>query len=185
VPAWLSSQRVLNSLGLRPAQAKGYEAYLEARVLELGIKAKRQELEEQWKALRRGWYLGTREFGEDLEKQLRKARSGRRKESHSGPARQAHDETAAEAMIVAGLRALKLDEIQLTNLPKGAPEKAGLAWLVRQRSTVSLRWVSQRLGMGDYSRVSQAVSRMDRGKGRKLTRIRHLLEDVAKNAVQN
>jgi putative transposase len=184
-PAWLCCQAVLDSLGVRHAQRKGYEAYMEARVLELGIKAGRKELEEQWKVLRRGWYVGTREFGRDLEKQLDKARSGRRRESHSGPARQAHDEAAAEAMIVAGLRALGLEETQLTHLPKGAPEKAGLAWLVRQRSTVSLRWVSQRLDMGDYTRVSQAVSRVDRGKGSKLAGIRQRLAEVAKTAAQN
>src|SRR5258705_381246 len=110
----------------RPEQSKGSEAYREARGLERGIKTKSKELEAQWKALRRGWYVGTREFGHELEKQLDKARNRPRRESHSGPAKQAHDETAAEAMIVAGLRALKLDESDLTDLPKGAPEKAGL-----------------------------------------------------------
>ena len=75
---------------------------MEARVLELAIKAKRKELEEQWKALRRGWYVGTPEFGEDLEKHnWIKPAADAAKESHSGPARQAHDEAAAEAMTMA------------------------------------------------------------------------------------
>jgi len=185
MPDWLCCQRVWESLGLRSGQAKGYEAYMEARVLELGIKAKRKDLEEQWKALRRGWYLGTGQFGQDLKQHLEPARRGRRKESHSGPAKRAHDQAAAETMIVAGLRALGLEERQLANLPKGALEKAGLAWLVRQRSTVSLSWVSERLTMGNYTRVSQAVNRVARGKGRKLVRIRQLLDPAAKPAQKN
>jgi hypothetical protein len=47
-----------------------------------------------------------------------------------------------------------------------------LAWWLRERTTVSLRWVSQRLGMGHYSRVSQAVSRMRRRPGRKLEKLK-------------
>ena len=50
-----------------------------------------------------------------------------------------------------------------------------LAWWLRQRTTVSLRWVSERLGMGQYTRVSQAVSRMKRKPGRKLRRVREVL----------
>ena len=104
-PVWLCRQRVLDSLALRPTDAKGYEAYMEARALELGIKAKRKELEEQWKGLRRGWYIGRREFGQDLAEALDKARRGRRKESHSGAAKQSHDQVAAEGLVVAGLKA--------------------------------------------------------------------------------
>ncbi len=48
-----------------------------------------------------------------------------------------------------------------------------------------LRWVSERLGMGNYSRVSQAVSRMHRAKGRKSAHIRRLLANDTKNAVQD
>jgi hypothetical protein len=40
----LKVERVMQSLGLAPDQAKGYEAYLEGRVLELATKAGRKEL---------------------------------------------------------------------------------------------------------------------------------------------
>jgi hypothetical protein len=39
-------------------------------------------------------------------------------------------------------------------------------------TTVSLRWVSRRLEMGHYSRVSQAVSRMARRPGRELEQLK-------------
>ena len=39
-------------------------------------------------------------------------------------------------------------------LPKGSPEKLVLAWWLRENTTVTLRWVTERLGMGHYTRVS-------------------------------
>jgi len=54
-PEWVHCGRVMGSLGLAEKDGRGYEAYLEGRVLELGSKAGRKELDEQWKALRRGW----------------------------------------------------------------------------------------------------------------------------------
>src|SRR5829696_2716098 len=65
-PVWLCRQRVLDSLNLPQTDGHGYAAYMEGRVLELGLKGRRKELEAQWKALRRGWYLGAREFGQRL-----------------------------------------------------------------------------------------------------------------------
>jgi len=57
-PSWLERQRVMGSLGLDERQCKAYEACMEARVLELGRPSLRKQLQEQWKALRRSWYLG-------------------------------------------------------------------------------------------------------------------------------
>jgi hypothetical protein len=53
-PVWLSAERVMGGLGLASEDRRGYEAYLEGRVLELGRKAGRREWEAEWKALRRG-----------------------------------------------------------------------------------------------------------------------------------
>ena len=75
-------------------------------------------------------------------------------------ARQAHDEAAAEQLLSTGLQALGLTTAGLARLPKGAPEKAALAWWLRGRTTVTLRWVGERLGLGHCSRVAQAVSRV-------------------------
>ena len=57
-PVWLSMAQVMGSLGLGPEERGGGQAYIEGRVLELGTKAGRKELEAQWKSLRRGWYVG-------------------------------------------------------------------------------------------------------------------------------
>ena len=61
-------------------------------MLELGIKRGRKELDEEWKAVRRGWYVGGAEFKERLlalvAQPLRQGRSG----SYSGEAKRAHGE---------------------------------------------------------------------------------------------
>jgi len=178
-PAWLYRERVLGSLGLGPRDVKGYAAYLEDRVLELGLKAGRKALAGEWAALRRGWYLGAPGFGEKLQARLAGVVEGRPRESHSGPARAAHDEAAAEQQLTAALQRLDLSESRLAELPKGAPEKVVLAGWLRARTTVSLRWVADRLGMGHYTRVTQAVSRLKHRPGRRLLAIKNRLEKPA------
>jgi hypothetical protein len=46
---------------------------------------------------------------------------------------------------------------------------------LRRRTTVSLAWVSDRLRMGHYTQVTQAVSRMNRKLGRALRLVRKKL----------
>ena len=49
-PEWLERRSILESLGLNEVKRRGYEVYMESRVLEMGNQARRQELEEQWRA---------------------------------------------------------------------------------------------------------------------------------------
>lgn len=167
-PEWLRRDRVLEGLGLRENDRKGYEAYMESRVLELGLKAGRQELEEKWKALRRGWYVGGGDFLENVRAKLEAILAGKKRESHSGGAKREHDEAAAQAMLATGLAALGMKASDLLKLSRGAAEKTVLAWWLRERTVVPLRWVGQRLEMGHYTRVTQAVSRMKHHPTRKL-----------------
>jgi hypothetical protein len=56
-----------------------------------------------------------------------------------------------------------------------------LAWWLCQHTTARRRWVSERLGMGDESRVTQAIGRLKR-KGRpELERLKRRLEQVYEN----
>ena len=174
-PSWLRRDRVLAVLGLTEKNRQRYEAYLESRVLELGLKAGRLELEEKWRALRRGWYVGGESFLEQLQEKLGAIVAGKQRESHSGGARRAHGEAAARTFLAEGLAALGLCRSDLKALPKGAPEKTVLAWWLREQTTVSLRWIGQMLAMGHYTRVTQAVSRMQRKPGRKLEKMKRSL----------
>lgn len=174
-PKWLRRDRVMASVGLSPGESRGYEAYIEGRVLELGIEAGRKELEEEWKKLRRGWLVGGRDFLEKLQGCLGSAVRGRRRESHSGGAKRGHDEAAAERKLALGLKAMGLREKDLEWMPKGAGEKVVLASWLRERTVMPLRWVSQRLRMGHYTRVTQAVGRMKGRPGGKLEKLKRKL----------
>jgi len=174
-PPWLRRDRLFGALGLREEHGKRYEAYIESRVLELGLKTGRQGLEEKWKALRRGWYVGEASFLQRLEEKLGALVAGKKRESHGGGARQAHSESAARQLLADGLSALQMSRADLLALPMGAAEKTVLAWWLRGRTTVSLRWVGQALAMGHYTRAAQAVSRMRRSPARKLEKLKQRL----------
>jgi putative transposase len=133
-PAWLRRDKVMGSLGLKPADRQGYAAYLQARILELGLKAGRKQLEAQWQRLRRGWYLGDEQFRKRLTGWLGKAVRGRKRQSHSGAARHAHDEAAAGRLMQSASKALGLTAGELRGLPRNAPEKVALAWWLRRRT---------------------------------------------------
>jgi hypothetical protein len=47
---------------------------------------------------------------------------------------------------------------------KGAVEKEVLAWWLRKKTVVRRKWISEHLGMGDLSRVTDAVRKVDSGK---------------------
>ena len=148
---------------------------VEGRVLELGSKAGRKELEREWKELRRGWYVGGESFLEKLEERIAGVMTGRRRESFSGAAKTRHDEAGAEEALEQGMKVLGLKEKDLKTFRPGAREKVALGWWLRRETTVSLRWVSERLEMGHYSRVSQAVNRMQRKPGRQLEKLKRKL----------
>ena len=173
----------MGNLGLPAEGRKGYEAYMAGRVLELGLKRGRKELAKEWKAIRRGWYVGGTEFKERMlamvEQPLRQGRSG----SYSGEAKRAHGEAEAERLLARGLAALGLAEGELAETRKGAWEKEVLAWWLCQHTTARRRWVSERLGMGDESRVTQAIGRLKRKGPPELERLKRRLEQVYENHI--
>jgi REP element-mobilizing transposase RayT len=175
VPGWFCRERVMGSLRLGPEDRRGYEAYMEGRVLELGLKAGRADLEEQWKALRRGWHVGSRGFMETLCERIERAMGGRRRESHSGQAKREHGQAAAEKLLAEGLAVLGLKNEDLPRMRKGAAEKVALAGWLRERTTVSLRWLGERLAMGHYSNVSHGEDRLGARALRKVEPMRRKL----------
>jgi hypothetical protein len=54
---------------------------------------------------------------------------------------------------------LELSDQCLEEKKRNAPEKVVLAWWLRKQTTVPLEWVSERLHMGHYTSVTQAVAR--------------------------
>ena len=180
-PAWLERRRVMEGLRLKPEDRRGYEACLEGRTLEIGLKTGRVELAGQWKALRRGWYVGGDGFAARLRDQIDRLVRGCRRESHSGEVQREHGEQAAEQLLRKGLASLGLTKADLARLPKLAVEKAALGGWLRERTTVSLRWVSARLEMGHYTNASCRQRRMSPGAFRRFQKIRSELDLLEAN----
>jgi len=178
-PSWLRRERVMGSLGLGEGDGRGYAAYIEGRVLELGLKAGREELDAKWRQLRRGWFAGGSAFADSLREELGRAVRCGRRDSQSGGARRFHDEQSAERRVRAALGALGLAEEDLARMRKGAPEKMALAEWLREGTTVTLEWLSRRLGMGHPGNVSQGSRKLGSGDCRlfesALTKLRQLV----------
>ena len=168
----------MGNLGLALGDRKGYEAYMEGRVLELGIRSGRKALEVEWKRIRRGWYLGDDGFRGQMLKMVKATFGKGRAASYLGQAKRAHGEAEAERMVAPGLEALGLDGQRLAEKPKGMAEKQVLAWWLRQRTTAGRRWVSQRLSMGEESGVSKAVRLVKAGHDGKLNRLKQRLKNL-------
>jgi hypothetical protein len=96
-------------------------------------------------------------------------------------AKRAHAEVEAERLLARGLAALGLAEVQLAETREGAWEKEVLAWWLCQHTPARRRWVSERLGMGDESRVTQAIGRLKRKGQPELERLKRRPEQVYEN----
>jgi REP element-mobilizing transposase RayT len=180
-PGWLVTERVMRDLGLEAGEGRAYEAYLEGRVLELGMKAGRKGLEEQWKRIRRGWYLGREGFGERMLRLVKGRIAKGRAGSYMGPAKREHGQAEAKRLLEWGLGALGLEAGRLAHKPKAMAEKQVLAWWLRQRTTASRHWLSEQLAMGEESSVSKATGRVKQGGDAELNRLKKHLFRALKN----
>jgi hypothetical protein len=138
-----------------------------------------KSFDEKWGLIRRGWYLGGEDFKVRLLDRVDKVRDGKEKETYYGDEVRAHDEAQAEKLLRVGLGVLELKEQDLKKMAKGVKEKQVLAWWLRKKTMVSRKWISQRLGMGDVSRITQAVSLLNRNEDISLVRLKKLLEGIS------
>lgn len=176
-PPWLVTERVMKNLGFKTGQRAGYAAYMEGRMLEIGSKAGREELNRQWRAIRRGWYLGEKEFRDGLLEMAKTVLPSGRRTTYSGGAKVEHGEGEAERLIRVGVAVLGLDGVDWQATAKGMAQKQVLAWWLCSRTTVRRRWVSERLGMGDESRVTKAIQRVKQGEEPTLARMKRQMEE--------
>jgi len=158
-PDWLVVDRVLGELGLQDDRkgVLGYRRYMAKRVEEVVSATEPKEADVDWAKIRRGWYLGSSEFRDELMDRLDGTLKSAKRSSLNGPEMRLHDEAEAERLLQAGLKRLGLNESALPGMPKGAEEKAVLAWYLRKHTTVGRAWIAQRLAMGDESRITKLV----------------------------
>jgi hypothetical protein len=100
----------------------------------------------------RGWCLGDAQFKEELLAQMREGRG-----DHYGPELREADTAHAEGLVRQELRRRRWTEAELERRRKGDPEKVVIARRLRQESTMTLKWIAQRLRMGAWTHVSNCL----------------------------
>ena len=176
--SWLTTSRVYGALELRDNRngRRAYEEYMEEQAEEALTKNGRCLQDEEWKAIRRGWRLGGKEYRRRLLKILDELITDTSREAYAGEAMREHGERDAEVLIGEGLKKLGLMESELEDLPKSDPIKSVLAWYVSSKTSVSQRWIGERLDMGPRGTVSNAIWKVRRkGEGRH-RRLQRMLE---------
>ena len=148
-PAWMRVDRLLAEHGIRADSPRGRFEF--ARRME----AQRREPQrpEELAPLRRGWLLG----GEDFLTRLLDRLEGKFTEHHKAVERSDTNEEKAERLISRHLREEGWTEKTLTSQRKGHPVKVRLAQLLREQTTVSLKWIANRLQMGTWTHVSNLL----------------------------
>jgi len=131
-----------------------------------------EELEAEWKRIRRGWYMGGESFKDRLMDCIGEKLHAREPDSQAGDAKRDHGISGAQRWLDKAIKQLEVTERELTDLPKGDPAKQALAWGLRTGFRVSNKWVALRLHMGDPSRVSAAVAEVRRATKGRLARLR-------------
>ena len=146
---WLRVDRVLGEMGIPRDSAAGRREF--ERIMEL----RRWEGQpEQWKVVRRGWCLGGKEFRKELLAQMVEKAQG---DSHYGEELRESAEEKAERIVEQELKRLRWREEELARRRKGDLKKVQIARRLRSETTMTLKWIAQRLKMGTWTHVSNRL----------------------------
>ena len=117
------------------------------------MEARRREPRETGDPIRRGWYLGTKEFKKELQARM----EGRLGANHAGQLRREAAEAIAQRMIDRELKRRGWTQGELKDRTKTDPAKVALAAQIRRETTVPIRWLATRLHMGTRQTLNAAL----------------------------
>lgn len=148
-PGWMHVDRLLGEHGITKDTAAGREQF------EQRMEARRREEGQagEWKALRRGWCLGSEGFRAKLLEGMEEKLG----EHHSGQLRQESAEAKAERIIAEELKRLKWRERELQDYPKTHREKVRMALRLRRETTLTMRQIARRLHMGSWKSLNNQI----------------------------
>jgi len=147
-PPWLRAERLLGEHEIPKDSLAGREEF--ARQME---RRRTEEAGADYKLVRRGWCLGS----EDFRKELLAAVVERVGASHYGSERQESGEQKAERTVMEEMKRLGWEKGDLQRRRKGDKGKVAMARRLRKETTMSLKWIAQRLQMGSWTYVSNLL----------------------------
>ncbi len=139
-PGWMRVDRVLGEHGLTEDTAATRQEF------ERRMEARRREKADQaaLKSLRRGWYLGSQDFKDRMLEKL----DGKLGEHHSGQLRLETAEAKGKRIMDEELRRLGWNRRELALRRKSDPGKLTMAARLRRETTLSLKAIAARVGLG-------------------------------------
>ena len=155
---------------------KRYAARMELRAGEILEGTPSDAMEEEWRRLRRGWYLGGETFRDRLMDRIDRVVRGRRRASYRSEGMRTHDEREAARLLKDSCKALGVDLPDLRKRRQTDVVKQGIAWYVKSRSTIEDEWICRKLEMGSRTNIYRAVSRYRIAETPSIRNIRKKLE---------
>jgi len=130
-----------------------------------GVPTLADEVDARTSHLRRGWYWGTKAFGEAMRKLAKVALKKKAPQSRAYQKDELvmdHSERQAEVWLVKGLKAADLKAEDLAEVKGSDERKVLLADLLWRRTVVSQEWLAAKLKMKSAANVCQQMRRLDK-----------------------
>jgi len=146
--AWLRVDRLLGELGIGQDDAAG------RRRLAQAVEERRgKDRPEEWKPVRRGWFLGTAQGKEQVLERM----SGGMGEHHGGEEKRESDEQKAQRLVAEELQSRRWTERDLEQRRKTDAGKVKVARRLRAETGMTLDWIARRLTMGCRHTVANCL----------------------------
>ena len=148
---WLRVDRLLGEWGMGQDNLRAREIFKQGMEERRAQEQSRQDGE--WTKLRRGWCWGGTKFKEQLLEQIEEKRT----EQHHGPELTESAEQKAGRLVNEILKRNGWEENELRKRPKGASVKVEAAMKLRSQTTMSWKWIAEKLAMGHWRSAANAV----------------------------
>ena len=145
---WLRVDRLLGEYRI-PRDNAAARLYLEECLEERRADEERRD----YRRLRRGWFYGDKAMKRALLEDMK----GGFGANHEGGERWESALQHAEDLVAVELRRLGWQEDELERRRKGDADKVKIARRLRSETTMSLKWIAQRLRMGSVSMVAHCL----------------------------
>ena len=147
-PPWLRVDRLLGEKRIPKDSVTGRREF--AKDME---RRRREDLRAEFKPVERGWCLGREEFRQEL----LAAATERIGATNYGAERREMEEAKAQRLVKEEMERLGWKEKDLLRTPKGDRRKVKIAVRLRGETTMTLKWIANRLAMGGWTNVSNLL----------------------------
>ena len=145
---WLRVDRLLGEYGC------GRDSMATRRQVEHELESRRQHEDgSEYGDIRRGWFLGD----DALKQELLAGAAGGAGPQHYGEAVRESAEARADRLVAEELRRRGWTPATLSTLRKGNPEKVAVAQRLRRETTMTLKWIAERLRMGTRAHLAHLL----------------------------